>query len=191
MGYANFSFTFTRKKVKIAVFLCSVLLLASCADVQKGNQLSTIDKMMTRVDSLAIVVKNNPAPNATSMSDSIKNVEVRFKTYYDADTVDRVLANDINDLKQARKNLAHMEFDHKNFVGGCSELKESLRQLRYDIDNGDGDRKKYDEYIAFEQNKLRTLTTMVKDYEEQKNLSYDRYKRLYKKWNDFSLTLVK
>jgi hypothetical protein len=178
--------------VKLTVILiCALFAITSCSDVKRNEQLTTIDTMVGTIDSLATVLKKNPASNSRVMSDSIKAMENRFKQYYISDTIDRVLANEVNDLKQARKTLSHLEKDHANFSKGCIELKENLRQLRYDIDNGDGDRKKYVEYIAFEESKLRDLNTLTSDHIDQKELSFDRYNRLYEKWNTFSFAQMK
>lgn len=173
------------------ILLSALFAITSCSDVKRKEQLATIDQMVSSVDSLETVLKNNPADNSKVMSDSLKAMESRFKMYYISDTIDRVLVTEVNDLKQARKTLSHLSKDHKNFTQGCPELKESLRQLRYDIDNGDGDRKKYAEYIGFEQSKLRDLTLLSKEYIEQREMSYDRYDRLFEKWNAFSFEQMK
>ncbi len=181
-----------RKKVKTGFFLLSALfLITSCVDLKQKNQLQQVDALVTSIDSISIILKENPIPQASAMADSIVEVENRFKLYYIPDTIDREVHQEINDLKQARKTFSHLNKDHTNFTAGCKEMKESLRQLRYDIENSDGDRKSYDEYLSFEKSKLADLSRLSKDYIEQKELSEDRYNRLYEKWNSFSLDLKK
>jgi hypothetical protein len=176
--------------VKHSFLLISILfLLSSCTDLAKKEHLETIDTLTSSLDSLQKEVQNAALPEANIMADSIKKVENRFKKYYTSDTVDRILAGEINDLKQSRKALSHFGVEYDKLIKGCAEQKESLRELRYDIDNADGDRKKYKSYIDFEKSKFRTLRMLSKDYIQQKTLCKDRYDRLYPKWFTYSIAM--
>lgn len=172
-------------KATIFIFLVAVAM-SSCSDLHQKQQLEQIDQMVVSIDSMKTVLENNQLAEARVMSDSIKAIEDRCKKYYIPDTINRQIHQEINDLKQSRKILSHVEQDYNNFTKGCDEMKESLRQLRYDIDNSDGDRKKYKEYISFEKSKLTDLSRLSKDYVEEKDLSVERYNLLYNKWSKFS-----
>lgn len=145
--------------------------------------------MMQSADSLTTIMEANRADSSQTWADNAQGIELRFKQYYFADTIDRVLANNVNDLKQARKKMGHLSGDYLNILQGCKELKESLRLLRHDIGNADGDRKKYAEYIAHEKSKLNTLSRMGADYLAERTQSLETYERLYPELNAFSMEL--
>ncbi len=168
------------------LILTAGLLFFSCSDLNRTKQLASIDKMVKSIDSLSSVLKENQNDSTHQMSSAISAVELRFKTYFVPDTIDPVFANEINDLKQARKALGHFHGDHMDLIKGCDEMKESLRLLRYDIENGDGDRKKYSEYILHEKSKLNTMLTLSKDLVKEQKRCLEVYYRLFEKMDAFS-----
>lgn len=170
-------------------FLFILIGLGACTNVNRSERIQKLDQMTVSVDSLDKVISANRADSSLEMSEKAHDIELRFKQFYLADSVDRNLANKINDLKQARKTLGHLKTDCSNLLKGCSEMKESLRLLRYDIDNADGDRKKYDEYIIHEQSKMNMLTRMGKDYITERAKAYSTYELLYDELNTFSMDL--
>lgn len=175
----------------IAIIFLAAITLLSCSDINQSKQLNSIDKMSKSIDSLAKVLKENHNDTALVTSRMMQNIELRFKTYYIVDTIDPVFADEINDFKQARKGMAHLQKDNSKFSSGAKEMKESLRQLRYDIENGDGDRKKYDEYIQFEASKLSTLRRLSEDHVKQSKSCWEVFDRLYQKFDKFTLELMK
>jgi hypothetical protein len=72
---------------------------------------------------------------------------------------------------------------------GSDELIESLRQLRHDIENGDGDRAKYQEFLDYEKSKFEQLEVLSKEYLETKEFGVSAYKELHKEIEDFSWKL--
>jgi hypothetical protein len=177
-------------KKSLFIFVAGFLIV-SCSDLNRSEQLRSIDGMSKSIDSLELVLKNNLIDSARKMSIDMQNVELLFKKYYIVDTIDAVFANEINDFKQARKSLGHFQADQNDLTKGCTEMKESLRLLRHDIENGDGDRKKYDEYVAHETSKLNSMQRLAKDYVEQQKYALEVYNRLFSKMNKMARGLMK
>ena len=173
----------------IFLFLGVSFLITSCADINKSKQLAGIDQITQSTDSLTSLMEANRSDSSQIWADNAQGIELRFKQYYFADSIDKVLANKVNDLKQTRKKMGHLSGDHLNILQGCKELKESLRLLRHDIENADGDRKKYTEYISHERSKLNTLSIMGTDYLAARTQSFETYERLYPELFAFSMEL--
>ena len=171
-------------------FLFGLLILGACTNVNRGERIQKLDQITASLDSLEKVISANPSDSSFGMSERAHDIEFRFKQFYFADSVDRVLANKINDMKQARKTLGHLHNDCLNLLKGCNEMKESLRLLRYDIENADGDRKKYDEYISYEESKMNMLTRMGADYIDERGKAYATYDLLFVELNTFSMDLL-
>ena len=70
------------------------------------------------------------------------------------------------------------------------EEKSALSKLKKDINKGSGRKDKYDDYIIFEQNKLKKIKILFKEYIDIKNMVYSTYKRLHKELYDYSLSLI-
>ena len=66
-----------------------------------------------------------------------------------------------------------------------------LKELKADIENGDGKREKYAEYITFEEVKVSQLRILLNEYIETRETSLNTYNDLYDELNDFSMSLLK
>jgi hypothetical protein len=172
------------------LFLFSILFLTSCSDVKKSSQLASIDDMTQKLKSLKQEVKDNKVDSARSYSIEAREIELRIKNNYFTDTIDLVFGSKMDRHKLMRKAFGTMDSQYSNVISGCDEIIESLRQLRYDIDNGDGDRAKYPEYIEFEKSKFEQLNVLSKEYLEAKKISVATYEELHKEIDDFSWKLL-
>jgi hypothetical protein len=70
-------------------------------------------------------------------------------------------------------------------------MRNSLINLKSDIENNSGKREKYDEYIKFEQNKLNQISLLLKECVDGKQKIIDTYSKLHIELNQFSMELVK
>lgn len=65
------------------------------------------------------------------------------------------------------------------------EEKQALYNLKMDIENGYGNKEKYDEFITFEQSKLTTIKVLLEQYLIRKNKDLPRFRKSLKELNDF------
>jgi hypothetical protein len=73
---------------------------------------------------------------------------------------------------------------------GLKAEKETLVTLKRDIENGNGRRDKYAEYIKFEQQKVYQLQQLLKAYVDHKNTTIKEFNEIYAELNAFSLKLM-
>jgi hypothetical protein len=149
--------------------------------------LATIDKLNTRLDSLKNELLTNKLDSAQQYSIEAIDNETRIKNYFIEDTIDMVFAEKMTRYKNMRRAFKHMYLEFDNIVLGCDEVKETLRQLRHDIENGDGDRAKYSEYLNFEKSKFDKLEILAKDYFDAKKTNVATFRELNPELHDFSL----
>jgi hypothetical protein len=177
--------------MKYIFFFACLLSLSACTDIQKPKQLSTIETLNSTLDSIQKVVSANPLDSANEYSQLSQGVELRIKNNYFADTIDMELGRKMDAYKVMRRKWASLGYDFRNIVAGVAETKESLRQLKHDIDNGDGDRGKYDEYISFEKTKVEQLNELSNQYIETRTQTFNTFNQLHKELDTFSRVLVK
>lgn len=174
----------------LSILCISFLFLGSCSDVKKSSQLATIDEMNQNLQSIKQEVIDNKVDSARIYSDQAREIEVRIKSNYFMDTIDMTFGSKMDRFKLMRKAFGKMEGKYTNVISGCDELLESLRELRHDVENGDGDRAKYAEYINYEKSKFEQIEYLSKEYLESKNKNMTTYEELHKEIEDFSWKLL-
>jgi hypothetical protein len=165
--------------------------MTSCSDVKKSSQLATIDEMTEKLQSIKQEVIENKVDSARQYSHRAQEIELRIKNNYFEDTIDMELGNKLGRHKLMKKGFGKLNSKYENVISGCDEMLESLRQLRHDIENGDGERSKYAEYIEYEKSKFEQIEYFSKEYLELKNVTMATYDELHKEIEDFSFALLK
>ena len=78
----------------------------------------------------------------------------------------------------------------KKVKNGIEEEREALKNLYSDIENGYGERDKYEEYLAFESDKITKISVLLNDYKEQKEVIFKTYSELHEELYTFSMSLL-
>lgn len=169
----------------------ATLFLTACSDAVKPRQLSSIDELTQKLDSLSTLIEANKLDSAEHYAQMAQGVELRIKNNYFSDTVDLALGKKMDAYKIMRRKFGPLAADYLNILNGSKEINESLRQLRHDIDNGDGERDKYDEYIVFEKSKVEQIEAMAKDYMDTREATMSTFTALHNEMDAFSRDLVK
>lgn len=177
--------------MKIFYVLLLGFLVVSCADIQRTEQLSKIDAMNETLDSLEQVFITHQIDTMAQLKHSAYQVENRIKTYYVSDTINMELGRKMDEFKKMRKRFGPMGRATGMITNGIKEEREKLELLKNDIDNGNGERDKYDEHLQFEQGKVDQLRVLTEDYVDMKTTSLETFNNLYDELNAFSLSLVK
>lgn len=175
----------------LSIILLSFLVLTSCSDVKKSGQLASIDEMSKKLESIKAEIEANKVDSASHISVEARETELRIKNNYFKDTVDLEFGVKMDRHKNMRRAMGKMDQKYQNVITGCNEVIESLRQLKHDIENGDGDRGKYDEYLNFEKSKFEQVEVLSKEYMESKQLAVDTYNELFKEIEEFSYRLLR
>ena len=166
------------------------LLILGCKDQEKSSYLEEIELMNSKIDSLDNVSKNQNSDSIPAIVRTIENTIDKVKENYIADTIDLEIATLMNRYKDAKKSLSSNTGNLSKAKGAIPEVKEKLEHLKHDIENGVGDREKYEEYINFEKNKIQEIESIL-DYYIKTNKKYlEQYQSAHPKVKNFVDSLV-
>lgn len=166
------------------------LLIWGCKDQEKSSYLEEIEVMNSKIDSLENVSKNQNSDSIPAIVRTIENTIDKVKENYVADTIDLELAALMNRYKDAKKSLSSNTGNLSKARGAIPEVKEKLGDLKHDIENGVGDREKYQEYINFEKNKIQEIESIL-DYYIKTNKKYlEQFENTHPKVKNFADSLV-
>ena len=177
------------------IFIFGILLtinlaLFSCSDLKKGEYLKSIEQMNTALDSIQTVLIENQIDTLPALTVAAMGVELRIKNNYYADTIDIALGKKMDAFKVMRKRLGPLGSTYNTIRLGVEDEKKTLKDLRSDIENGDGVRSKYGEYVHFEQQKVGQLRSLLKEYVSEKEKALKTFNELYDELNAFSMSLL-
>ena len=168
------------------IFLCVTLLLFSCSDLKKSDQLNAIGQLQTELDSLEIVVKSHEIDTISALMVATNTVELRIKNYYDSDTINIELGKKMNAYKLMRRSLSPLGRSYSTLKNGIKEQREQLSNLKSDIENGNGKRNEYDSYVKHEQSKTMQLKSVLNEYIKEKNKTMKTFHELHPYLDSFS-----
>jgi hypothetical protein len=175
---------------KVIVAVGIAVLLTSCSDLKKTEYLKEIVFMNTTLDSIAGVLKENQIDTLHGVIGAGMQMELRIKNNYYSDTIDMELGKKMDAFKRMRKGLPELGNLYNTINIGVEEQKKSLLLLQNDIEQGNGERKKYGEYVVFEQQKVGQLRSLIREYVQEKNKSMTTFRELYPELNAFSMSLL-
>lgn len=176
--------------MRLFFFFTLIVLLGSCADLQKKEQLAKINGMNQRVDSLETELRKHTIDTITELKLSTSTVELRIKNNLFLDKVDLVLGRKMDAYKRMRRALNPLGAASKKVKDGINEERIALKNLYSDIENGYGERNKYEEYLAFESDKISKLAILINDYKQQKEVIFKTYSELHEELYTFSMSLL-
>lgn len=176
--------------MKWIIVLSLLLSLFSCSDIKKSRQLASIDTMEKSIDSIQKVLEANEIDTIAAVTVATMTVELRIKNNYYADTIDMALGKKMDAFKLMRRKIPKLGTSFNTIKTGVKDQKSALSNLKSDIENGNGDRKKYAEYVAFEEGKTQQLRVLLKDYVVEKEKTMKEFNNLYPEMNAFSLSLL-
>lgn len=166
------------------------LLLVSCVDLKKTDQLAKIDAMSKTVDSIEVVFNEHKLDTLAVISNNAFGVENRIKQNYVSDTINMEFGRKMDRFKIMRKNFPSLGKGMSSIKRGLEQERGDLKKLRDDIENGNGEREKYDEFVTFEQKKVDQLRALLTEYVDTKVVAIETYNELYDELNDFSMSLL-
>jgi hypothetical protein len=170
--------------MKIIISLILLICLSSCIDFSKNQHLEAVNALNHEVDSIHSLFEKNSMDSIVYMRVEINNIEQRIKRFYTGDTIDRNLGRKMDTFRKIKKSImpeneVGEEAEHeghgepimelyKLLQVGLKDEKKTLNLLYSDINSGSGDRKKYENFIAFEREKVDQLKVIYATYLTQK-----------------------
>jgi hypothetical protein len=137
---------------------------------------------------------------------AVMNLELRIRNNYTADTIDIELSKKMAQYQTVKKFfVAEKEEGGENeslnsqtlgaaylvVKNGLLQEQKTLDLLKSDIENGNGERNKYNEYVQFEQNKVKQLTILLDDYKKHKDKVLKMFFDVYNELDPFVKSLEK
>lgn len=152
------------KNFKFLFILVAAATLASCASLQmKDKQLAQIDSILIQVDSIEQIVNGISFDSISNLAKDMADDKKQIKKYYHSDTVDENLARKINRFNGIRKQFKKVSSKGIMFNKKITLMQEQLQSLKIDVENGAGNKEKYNEYILLEQSNFNDLEKEFKD----------------------------
>jgi len=152
--------------------LSSVLFIFSCKDKEKESQLAQINTLENTLDSLALLANEHRIDTLGALIQHIKTETKKFSSLYYPDTIDLKIAGMMNSYKQARKAMSSNSGNLAKVNQSIPEVQQKLKDLTHDIENGVGQRDKYQEHIRFEVGKVEQIKNIL-DFYILNKLKYD------------------
>ncbi|MCJ8291771.1 MAG: hypothetical protein HRT58_18410 [Crocinitomicaceae bacterium] len=179
------------KRSFVVLFGFCVLFLTSCMDLETSKQLETIASLNQTLDSIETVFNEHPLDSIAKISLSAYGVENRIKKHYHSDTINMEFGRKMDAFKVMRRTLKPLRKSITLIPESIESERLKLKELKADIENGDGKREKYAEYITFEEVKVSQLRILLNEYIETRETSLNTYNDLYDELYDFSMSLLK
>ena len=182
------------------------LTLVSCTDFDRKEQLKQIVNMKQTVDSLQKNLEINRIDTLAGLRTAVMNLELRIRNNYTADTISLELGKKMAQYQTVKKFfVAEKEEGGENeslnsqtlgaaylvVKNGLLQEQKTLDLLKSDIENGNGERNKYNEYLQFEQNKVKQLTILLDDYKKHKDKVLKMFFDVYNELDPFVKSLEK
>jgi hypothetical protein len=165
--------------------------LFSCSDFQKKGQLEKIQRSQRNLYDIEKELKVNKIDTMSKIKLATNEVELRIKNNLVLDTINLILGKKMDDYKRMRKSFEPLGRSYSQLMTGISEERMTLNNLVTDIQNGEGERNKYDTYIVYENNKIKQLKILLNSYISFKNKTMETFFRLHNELDSLSRALIK
>ena len=162
----------------------------ACVDFNRDHLLQKVAKMDQQLLEIEGKLKDERLNEVSAIKLKTMQTELRIKQNLHLDTIDIALAKKLDAYKVMRRSIKPMLQQYLKVREGIKEEKRVLKQLRKDIKEGRGERNRYVEYIRFERQKVRQLSSLTTDYLRTKEQFFKDYARLYPPIEAFSYSLL-
>lgn len=140
------------------------LLLISCSDLRKEDQLAKLKMLQDKLYASQNEFQDAFIDSLHLMTMASSDLERNLKQNYESDTVDVVLGKRVDDYKRMRRMFGPLGNFGSKLKRAYSEQEKQLQSLFLDIENGYGERNKYDTYIDMEREKNDQVFLLLQEY---------------------------
>ena len=141
-----------------------VLLLISCSDLRKKDQLVKLKMFQDKLRTSQNEFKAAFIDSLHEMTQVSSDLERSLKQNYTSDTVDIALGKRVDDYKRMRRMFGSLGNFGSKLKRAYAEQEKQLQSLFLDIENGYGERNKYDTYIDLERKKNEQVFVLLQEY---------------------------
>jgi hypothetical protein len=173
-------------KLNFAVFLMLAVLLGSCKDAEKDAYLLEIDQMNLQLDSLWNEIEQNNIDTLKGISNTVELVIAKVQKNYFPDSIDLEIAGMMNIYKGIKKSLERNSGNLAKAKAAIPEIKETLGNLKHDIENGAGNREQYAENVEYERGKVNRVNELLSFYFTARDASVSSFHDTHPKVQAFA-----
>lgn len=171
--------------------LALTLTLFSCADLKKGQQIETITALEKSIDSINTVLIENKLEQIDPIIRQSRTIEKRILNKFNPDSIiDLSTGKKLDQFKEMLNTFDPLEKAYNDLKKSSKKESIALKELKSDIENSNGERAKYDEFVSFEMKKVNQLRQLLSDYVQTKNKSVKIFNTIHEDINAFSLKLI-
>ncbi len=175
---------------KLLLVFAVLGLLTACSDIEKEQQLKRVQQELKKLDQLSKKLEDPRLQEISTFKVNTIQTELKIKQNLYLDTINLELAQQLDAFKVMRRSIKPLMKQFQKINVGIREEKTALKLLSQDIDQGRGERQRYNEFIQFEHNKVQQLAALTTDFERAKTQFFKDYKRLYPPVNALANQLV-
>jgi hypothetical protein len=175
---------------RLLVLFAVIGLLAACSDLEKEQQIKRVQQEQKKLAQLTRKLEDKRIQDISTFKVNTMQTELKIKQNLYLDTINLELAQQLDAFKVMRRSIKPLMKQYHKIKAGIREEKAVLKSLSQDIQQGRGERQRYDEFIQFEHNKVEQLAALTKDFERAKTQFFNDYQRLYPPVNALANQLV-
>ena len=166
-----------------------VLLLVSCSDLKKEDQLAKLKTLQEKLLESQNEFQAAVIDTLHRMTNTSSNLERTLKQNYTSDAIDVVLGKRVDDYKRMRRMFGPLGNLGSKLRRSYTEQEKQLKSLLFDIENGYGERNKYDTYIDMESGKNEQVFVLLQEYIQLKKAAFEIYEAQHLWLSNFILQL--
>lgn len=161
-------------------FIPGILILAvlfSCSDLSRSDRLSSLDMLNDSLDSMEVVALALEENKINNMFESSERISEKIEEL-DPDTIEYDFAIRLDRFKQMNAICSEAKLNYEKISALINEERSSVKNLYQDIENDQGQRNKYDEYIGLEKRKIEQLQQHLVGYIDELTLAINTFDEL-------------
>ena len=141
---------------------CLLLLLVSCHDMAKKEQLSVLSKELQKVMSIQQSFEDLKKDTISEIIYRMEETKKNVKNGIINDTIDLYLATKLDDYNAIYNEFRNIEAQDETIIFGSQKLRNSIEALILDINNGSGNRNEYLKFMEHEKTKVLSLSEVLR-----------------------------
>ena len=154
-----------------------LVVLFSCSDLSRSDRLSQLDELNDSLDSMEVVAIAMEENKISSMLEASEQVSRKIEEL-DPDTIEYDFAIRLDRFKQMNAICTEAKLNYERISDLIKEERTSINNLYKDIENDQGLRNKYDEYIRLEKDKTEQLLERLNGYIDELTVAINTFDEL-------------
>lgn len=167
-----------------------IFLFFSCSDFTKGKQIKELTRMKQTIDSIETVLIEHKYEELDRYYKDALIVKSRIKENYYSDTISVEFAQKLDKYKLLMNQTPEIKKAYVKLLKSTDSEREILEKLILDINESNGDRSAYEDYILKEHSKINLLRNNLITYVEKRDESITIYQSLHDEIYRFSFDLI-